>query len=43
MSDEKIKTKKKDKSVWKTLGSAALAVGGVAVMVAKALSGNNKA
>lgn len=43
MSDEKIKTKKKDKSVWKALGGAALAVGSVAVLVAKeVLGGNNK-
>lgn len=35
MSEEKIETKKKDKSVWKKLGMAAVAVVGFAVTIAK--------
>lgn len=31
MSEDTIKTKKKDKSVWKSLGMAAVAIGGLAV------------
>lgn len=38
MSDEKIKTKKKDKSFWKELGGAALTVASLVFM----LKGNNK-
>ena len=38
MSEDTIKTKKKDKSVWKHLGKAALAVGGVVLLVAKELN-----
>lgn len=38
MSEDKIKTKKKDKSVWMRLGGAALAVGGLAVTIAKAMN-----
>lgn len=38
MSEDKIKTKKKDKSVWKALGLAAVAVGGLAVKLAKELN-----
>ena len=37
MSEEKIETKKKDKSVWKNLGVAAAAIGGLAVTLAKEL------
>lgn len=37
MSEEKIETKKKEKAVWKKLGVAALAVGGLAVTLAKEL------
>ena len=37
MSEEKIETKKKDKSVWKNLGVAAVAIGGIAVTLAKEL------
>lgn len=35
MSEDTIKTKKKDKSVWKNLGMAAVAVVGFAVTIAK--------
>lgn len=42
MSDGKIKTKKKDKNTWSTLGGAVLGVAAVAVAVAKSLGGNNK-
>lgn len=35
MSEEKIETKKKDKSVWKNLGMAAITVGGLAITIAK--------
>ena len=38
MSEEKIETKKKDKSVWKNLGVAAVAIGGIAVTLAKELN-----
>ena len=38
MSEDTIKTKKKDKSVWKSLGMAALAVGGVVLTVAKEMN-----
>ena len=38
MSEEKIETKKKDKSVWKNLGVAALAVGGAVFTIAKELN-----
>ena len=38
MSDERIKTKKKDKSFWKELGEAALAVTSLVFV----LKGNNK-
>lgn len=38
MSDEKIKTKKKDKGFWKELGEAALAVTPLVFF----LKGNNK-
>ena len=38
MSEEKIETKKKKKSVWKILGMAALAVGGVVLTVAKEMN-----
>ena len=37
MSEDTIKTKKKDKSVWKSLGMAALAVGGAVFTIAKEL------
>ena len=37
MSEEKIETKKKEKGVWKALGLAAVAVGGLTVTVAKEL------
>lgn len=37
MSEEKIETKKKEKGVWKTLGLATVAVGGLAVTLAKEL------
>ena len=37
MSEETIETKKKEKGVWKKLGVAALAVGGLAVTLAKEL------
>lgn len=35
MSEDKIETKKKDKSVWKELGGAALAVGGLVAVLLK--------
>lgn len=38
MSDEKIKTKKKEKSLWKELGEVVLAAGALFLM----LKGNNK-
>lgn len=38
MSEEKIETKKKEKGVWKALGLAAVAVGGLAVTLAKELN-----
>ena len=38
MSKEKIETKKKEKGVWKKLGVAALAVGGVVFTIAKDLN-----
>lgn len=38
MSEDKIETKKKEKSVWKSLGMAALAVGGVVLTVAKEMN-----
>ncbi len=38
MSEEKIETKKKDKSVWKNLGMAAVAVVGFAVTIAKEMN-----
>ena len=38
MSEDKIKTKKKDKSVWKNLGMAVVAVGGIAATIAKAMN-----
>ena len=38
MSEDKIETKKKKKSVWKSLGMAALAVGGVVLTVAKEMN-----
>lgn len=38
MSEEKIETKKKEKGVWKKLGMAALAVGGVVFTIAKELN-----
>lgn len=38
MSEDKIETKKKEKSVWKSLGMAALAVGGVILTVAKEMN-----
>ena len=37
MSEDTIKTKKKEKGVWKALGLAAVAVGGLAVTLAKEL------
>ena len=37
MREEKIETKKKEKGVWKALGLAAVAVGGLAVTLAKGL------
>ena len=42
MSEDKIETKKKKKSVWKSLGMAALAVGGVLLTVVKELNKNQK-
>ena len=41
MSEEKIETKKKDKSVWKNLGVAAAAIGGLAVIVKNKKQANN--
>ncbi len=38
MSGDKIKTKKKDKSVWKNLGMAVVAVGGLVVTIAKEMN-----
>ena len=38
MSEDTIKTKKKDKSVWKSLGMAAVAIGGLAVTIAKEMN-----
>ena len=38
MSEEKIETKKKDKSVWKNLGMAAVAVVGFPVTIAKEMN-----
>lgn len=38
MSEEKIETKKKDKSVWKNLGMAAMAVVAVAGTIAKEMN-----
>lgn len=35
MSEDKIETKKKEKSVWKTIGGAALAVGSLAIVLTK--------
>lgn len=40
MSEDTIKTKKKDKSVWKNLGMAAVAVVGFAVTIAKEMNKN---
>ena len=42
MSEEKIETKKKDKSVWKNLGVAAVAIGGIAIKLANILKKNIK-
>lgn len=42
MSEEKIETKKKEKSVLKNLGMTALAVGGVLLTVVKELNKNQK-
>ncbi len=42
MSDDKIKTKKKEKSTWAALGKAALGVASVVAVVAKVMNGNNK-
>lgn len=36
--EDTIKTKKKDKSVWKSLGMAAVAIGGLAVTIAKEMN-----
>lgn len=33
MSNDEVKSKKKEKSLWKEFGSAALAVGGLAVTI----------
>ena len=41
MSEEKIETKKKDKSVWKNLGVAAVAIGGLAVAIKNKKQANN--
>ena len=41
MSEEKIETKKKDKSVWKNLGVAAVAIGGLAVIIKNKKQANN--
>lgn len=38
MSEDKIKTKKKDKSVWKNLGKAVLAVGAVFLTITQAMN-----
>lgn len=38
MSGDTIKTKKKDKSVWKSLGMAAVAIGGLTVTIAKEMN-----
>ncbi len=38
MSEDKIKTKKKDKSVWKSLAMAAVAVGGLVATIAKGMN-----
>ena len=38
MSEEKIETKKKDKSTWKSLCLAVAAVGGLAITIAKELN-----
>ena len=38
MSEDTIKTKKKDKSTWKSLGLAVAAVGGLAITIAKELN-----
>lgn len=38
MSEEKIETKKKEKSVWKSLGMAAMAVVAVAGTIAKEMN-----
>ncbi len=35
MSEDKIETKKKEKSVWKTIGGAALTVGSLIVLMKK--------
>ena len=37
MSEDTIKTKKKDKSVWKSLGMAAIAEGGAVLKIDKEL------
>lgn len=38
MSEDTIKTKKKDKSTWKRLGVVVAAVGGLAITIAKELN-----
>lgn len=38
MSEDTIKTKKKNKSTWKRLGLAVAAVGGLAITIAKELN-----
>ena len=38
MSEDKIETKTPEKGVWKKLGMAAIAVGGVVLLVAKELN-----
>ena len=40
MSEDTIKTKKKDKSTWKSLCLAVAAVGGLAITIAKELNKN---
>ena len=42
MSEDKIETKKKDKSTLKALGIAALGVVGLATTIAKAFNGNKE-
>ena len=42
MSEDKIQTKKKEKSVWNSIGKAALAIGSIVVVAANARNKNQK-